>query len=247
MIRKRPSPRKIIGIAMIVVGLLMVLYFLWINFAGNLLRSWYATQYEKGNIKVDQFGDFDSIDSWGDVVFDGQGLNFGEDDPTVDDGTFYGDDPSHVWEGDSTVPYSDRAQYKNKDFKLSVPRMGVNAYVVDGTTWQKLKSGPGLFSNSDMPGPNPTQRVMIAGHRTGYGSPFYNIDKLQVGDKAYVTFGKKVYVYAFESFVITGKRDWSHMVRREYSELILTSCHPKNTSDKRYITVFRYVETLTKP
>ena len=53
--------------------------------------------------------------------------------------------------------------------------------VVQGTEYPDLKLGPGHYPDTANPW-DATGRVGIAGHRTTYLHPFFNLDKVQVGD-----------------------------------------------------------------
>ena len=52
--------------------------------------------------------------------------------------------------------------------------------VVQGTDYEDLKKGPGHYT--DTADPDATGRVGIAGHRTTYLHPFFNLDQVQAGD-----------------------------------------------------------------
>ena len=65
--------------------------------------------------------------------------------------------------------------------RLRVPRLGLNAIVVDGTDHDSLTKGPGRYAKSYVPGEE--QLVYIAGHRTTYGAPFAHIERLRKGDR----------------------------------------------------------------
>ena len=95
---------------------------------------------------------------------------------------------------------------------LVVPRMGVRCRVMDGTSQAKLKKGPGLYDVSDLPAEADTN-VVIAGHRNVYGSWFYNIDKMEPGEKIVLLFGDREYIYECEKIEIIEPNDWSVSAR----------------------------------
>src|SRR5262245_6942269 len=64
--------------------------------------------------------------------------------------------------------------------RLTIPRLGLSAVVVNGTAVDDLRRGPGRHLDSFMPGER--ELVYIAGHRTTYGAPFGDIDELEPGD-----------------------------------------------------------------
>src|SRR5262245_23624916 len=65
--------------------------------------------------------------------------------------------------------------------RIEIPRISLDAYVVEGVGDDDLHSGPGHYPGTPMPGQE--GNAAIAGHRTTYGAPFGSIDELAPGDK----------------------------------------------------------------
>jgi sortase A len=65
---------------------------------------------------------------------------------------------------------------------LRIPRLGrkYSFVVVQGTSTADLIKGPGHYPGTAMPGQ--VGNFTVAGHRTTYLHPFYNINELKVGD-----------------------------------------------------------------
>ena len=63
---------------------------------------------------------------------------------------------------------------------IRIPRIGINQVVVEGTNTPDLRKGPGHYIGTPLPGQG--GNAAIAGHRTTYGHPFYNLDSVKVGD-----------------------------------------------------------------
>ena len=76
---------------------------------------------------------------------------------------------------------------------LSIPRLGVNDVVAEGSTVAGLKSGPGHLRASPIPGE--FGNSVIVGHRTTYGAPFGRIGSLRKGDTIRVLTGQGVFTY----------------------------------------------------
>ncbi len=76
---------------------------------------------------------------------------------------------------------------------LDVPKIDIHKIVVEGAGAEPLKKGPGVTSNSVLPGQQ--GQTIIVGRRTTYGAPFRHIDALQKGDEVHTTtpFGKFTY------------------------------------------------------
>src|SRR6202043_1570314 len=69
--------------------------------------------------------------------------------------------------------------------EIQIPAIGVNQYVVEGTTESDLSKGPGHYIGTAMPGQ--AGNVAIAGHRTTNGAPFNRLDELKLGGPIDIT------------------------------------------------------------
>ena len=76
---------------------------------------------------------------------------------------------------------------------LSIPSIGVDEVVAEGTTAAVLESGPGLASDTVLPGQSGTSEIMA--RAAAYGGPFRYLDQLQPGDRVEVTTGQGVAEY----------------------------------------------------
>ncbi|HSM65433.1 MAG TPA: class E sortase, partial [Ilumatobacteraceae bacterium] len=77
----------------------------------------------------------------------------------------------------------------------------------------------------------------IAGHRTTYGQPFFDVDKLQPGDEIVTTTLNGRFVYRVTGQEIVTPSDYQVIatVDTDQARLTLTSCHPKWTTRERII------------
>ncbi len=62
---------------------------------------------------------------------------------------------------------------------LSIKKIGLDKVIVQGTSADDLRQGPGHYPGTPLPGEQ--GNAAIAGHRTTYGAPFYNLDELGPG------------------------------------------------------------------
>ncbi|MCW2950113.1 MAG: sortase family protein, partial [Thermoleophilia bacterium] len=135
--------------------------------------------------------------------------------------------------------------------RLTIPSIHLNKTFVHGARHPDLQKGPGLYKEVGFPGSG--QPIAIAGHRTTFGAPFLDIDRIKVGDKIVLTvpYGRFTYTVTREQ-VIT-PTDWSIIdfgaaepsalsraavlkTRRcigSCEHLVLTACHPKYSAAKR--------------
>jgi sortase A len=117
---------------------------------------------------------------------------------------------------------------------LQIPAIDLDVVVIEGTDVIDLKSGPGHYGRTDDPW-DPRGRVGIAGHRTTYGAPFWNLDKVRPGHD--VTVVTELGTFEYE---VTQTREVlptaTNVLRptREPS-LVLTTCTPRFSAARRLI------------
>jgi sortase A len=118
--------------------------------------------------------------------------------------------------------------------KLSIPSIGVrNFYFVEGTGIEQLKRGAAHYPESPLPGQ--AGNAAIAGHRTTWGAPFHNIDKMQVGDIVEIETLQGSFRYEMTEQLIVGPRDTYVLDDLGDNRLTLTACHPKLSSKQRIV------------
>ena len=121
--------------------------------------------------------------------------------------------------------------------KIEIPRIGIeDMYVVQGVKLDDLKKGPGHYPDTPLPGQ--LGNASIAGHRTTYGAPFFDVDRLQPGDEIIVTMitGDRFVYGVTGSQVVTAADSWVIGTRDpNVAELTLTTCHPKYTARDRLV------------
>jgi sortase A len=135
--------------------------------------------------------------------------------------------------------------------QIRIPRIGMKKIFVNGARKPDLEKGPGLYRETLFPGSG--RAVAIAGHRTTFGAPFLNVDKLRPGNviELQMTYGR--FTYTVTHTEIITPNDWSIL---EYGaaeptragrqrvkntrqcngtceHLVLTACHPKYSAAKR--------------
>ena len=77
---------------------------------------------------------------------------------------------------------------------LSVPVLGLQQVVVEGTSSQATKTGPGHRVDTVLPGQSGTS--VIFGRQAAYGGPFHDIGLLQPGDQVVTTTGQGTATFA---------------------------------------------------
>lgn len=122
---------------------------------------------------------------------------------------------------------------------LVIPSIGVDKYVVEGTGENDLREGPGHYTGTAYPGQ--VGNTAIAGHRTTYGAPFFDLNDLKVGDKIYITdLNDRVWLYVVDQApIVVSPDDVAVLDPTPFAELTLTTCNPRFESTSRLIVVAR--------
>jgi sortase A len=118
---------------------------------------------------------------------------------------------------------------------IQIPKIEVDRVVVEGTGVDDLKKGPGHYRGSAYPGQR--GNVVISGHRTTYGAPFYRLNEIAAGDEIRITTREAVYVYRVLESRIVAPTDLSVVVSNNDARLTLTTCHPRFSARQRLIIV----------
>lgn len=119
--------------------------------------------------------------------------------------------------------------------RIEVPSVGIDDIIVAGVSREDLQKGPGHFPQTPMPGQ--LGNSALAAHRTTYGAPFFDIDKIAPGDEIIVTLPYGRFVYTMTSYEIVGPSDIEVIATTDptVARLTLTSCHPAYSARERYI------------
>lgn len=118
---------------------------------------------------------------------------------------------------------------------IEIPRIGVEKVVVEGVGVEDLKKGPGHYPDTAMPGQR--GNAAIAGHRTTYGAPFYDVDQLEPGDLIFVTTTRGRFHYEVRELAVVGPDAVSVLDPTDDDRLTLTTCHPRFSAAQRLIVV----------
>ena len=119
--------------------------------------------------------------------------------------------------------------------RLTILSANINHYVVFGATSNKLEYGPGYILGTSLPGSG--GNFAIAGHRTTYGAPFGNLDKVQMGETILFQTNTNQYEYRVIDVKIVSPED--NYVLENYGDdrITLTTCHPKFSSRQRLVVI----------
>jgi sortase A len=117
--------------------------------------------------------------------------------------------------------------------KITIGRIGLHMMVVQGTDHESLKSGPGHYIGSGLPGEG--KLIYVAGHRTTYLAPFSDINDIRAGDYVTLQVPYGTFTYrVFRHYVVTDD-DLAVLKNHGREILRLQACHPRFFATHRYI------------
>jgi sortase A len=105
--------------------------------------------------------------------------------------------------------------------RVSIPKIGLDAIVVEGATHKQLAIGPAHITDTAMPGN--TGNSVITGHRDTF---FRHIYELQKGDAIYVRRNGEVFKYEVTGKKIVKPEDVSVLKQTSDAQLTLITCYP---------------------
>jgi sortase A len=111
-------------------------------------------------------------------------------------------------------------------------------YVVKGVSLSDLQAGPGHYPGTALPGED--GNFAVAGHRTTYGAPFFNLDQLRRDDQIIVTApdGEEYTYIVRRQQIVAPAETWviaPDPLERGKPVLTLTTCHPRFSNAQRLI------------
>jgi sortase A len=128
---------------------------------------------------------------------------------------------------------------------IRMPTIGARYAIVQGTDTGSLRKGPGHYPATNFPGQGGT--VAIAGHRTTYGAPFNEIDKLKHGAEIVLDMPYGRFSYAVEATKIVDPTELSVTNRVPGRErLVLSACHPLYSASQRIIVFARLTQATQR-
>ncbi len=116
---------------------------------------------------------------------------------------------------------------------ITIPAIDLSMVVVEGTSDDQLRSGPGHYPGTPLPGE--AGNSAIAGHRTTYLHPFYNLNDLVVGDPITIETVQGIFLYHVTSTMIVAPNDVSVIAATTTPTLTLTTCNPRFSATQRLV------------
>ena len=124
--------------------------------------------------------------------------------------------------------------------QIRMPSIDVDQIVFEGVQVETLKQGPGRIPGTSLPGQ--PGNAGISGHRTTYGQPFHDLDRLRPGDSIFVDTAIGTHEYIVRRSEIVTPFDVDVLDQRDGAWLTLTTCHPKYSARQRLIVFAEMVD-----
>lgn len=152
------------------------------------------------------------------------------------------------------VPESYSPAAGQEAFRLEIPKIDARHIVVEGVGVEDLKKGPGHYPSCregftrpyctefEEMWPGENGRVIVSGHRTTYGAPFFDIDKLVQGDEIIAETKWGTFTYEVSEKRIVQPDSLAIAIQSDVPEIVLTTCNPKYSAAQRLIVFATLVE-----
>jgi sortase A len=140
-------------------------------------------------------------------------------------------------------------------FRMRIPKIDFRKMVVEGVGTEDLRKGPGhypecrsgfslpLCTEFDEIWPGETGRVVVSGHRTTYGAPFWDLNKLDVGDQIITDTQWGSFTYEVTSTEIVSPSSLGIVIPSENPEIVLTTCNPRFSAAERLVVFAEMVDS----
>jgi len=140
------------------------------------------------------------------------------------------------------VRYGDKLRPGDPIGRLRIPRIDLDRLVQQGAEGKRaldpdedralLRNGPVHYGNTLLPGAG--EPFAVSGHRTTYGAPFFELDRLRKGDPIFVDTPYARFRYEVAKTTTVDPTDIGVLEDRGYG-LVLTTCTPPYSAAHRLI------------
>lgn len=115
-----------------------------------------------------------------------------------------------------------------------IPKINIEAPIIQGTDWEALKQGVGQLVNGIDPG-DESGNVVLAAHNDIYGEIFRHLDQLEAGDQFQIQTATRIYTYEIKGWQIVEPTDVHVMDNTNQPTATLISCYPFQVNNKRIV------------
>lgn len=173
--------------------------------------------------------------------------------------------PFPVPAGKKEKPHGPPAGFKPKPgepvFRIKIPKIKLNdgkGYMaIEGVNTEDLAEGPGhypdcgpgfpepLCTNEPEVWPGEPGRVIVSGHRTTHGAPFYDLEQVVKGNQIIIEsrWGNFTYVVTKQTIVDDSVVGIADPTASKTPEIVLTTCNPRFSAAERLIVYAKLKES----
>jgi len=116
---------------------------------------------------------------------------------------------------------------------IQIPNIGVDQVVVQGVGTSDLQKGPGHYPGTPLPGQ--MGNASVAGHRTTYGHPFFDLNEVTPGQKIVITTAQGIFTYTATAQTVVSPTDVAVIDATTTPQLTLTTCNPRYSASQRLV------------
>jgi sortase A len=128
---------------------------------------------------------------------------------------------------------------------ITIPRLNVDVPLHQGMTLTAINRGPSHWEGTALPGQVGT--MVIAGHRTTYSRPFYDLDLVEPGDEMVFEFEGETFTYvADRTEIVADDALWIADQHYEFTAVTF-ACHPKGSARQRIVVFWQLVDDDGEP
>jgi sortase A len=121
---------------------------------------------------------------------------------------------------------------------VALPALSAEHPLYEGVTLTAIDRGPSHWPGTAMPGQ--AGNVVVAGHRVTHSRPFYDLDRLAVGDPLVFTMHDgTTWTYVLAATEIVGSDAMYIVDQTSEPTATLFACHPKGSAAQRIVAHFR--------
>jgi sortase A len=126
-------------------------------------------------------------------------------------------------------------QNSNPPTRIVIPKINVDAPVVNNITWEDLKKGVGHLPGSANPGER--GNLYLAAHNDIYGEIFRYLDKLEPGDEYFIYAGEQKFRYVVKTKQIINPTNIEVMLPTTAPVATLQTCYPYLVDSHRLVVI----------
>ncbi len=128
----------------------------------------------------------------------------------------------------------------NGPTRIVIPKIKVDAPIINGVAWEDLKKGVGHLPGSANPGER--GNLYLAAHNDIFGEIFRYLEKLEIGDEYFVYAGEQKFRYVVKEKRIISPTDVEVMLPTTEPVVTLQTCYPYLVDTHRLVVIGELAE-----